>query len=320
MRIDDGALKRFTEEDRMIHKIYFILKTRGVHGLLYAIKSRFVKPRANCFRMYADLFSGRFGIEIGGPSSVFARDGIFPVYPIVGGVDSCNFGSHTIWEGKVIEGETFLYDRKRTRGHQYIAEAVDLGALSSDTYDFLLSSHVIEHTANPLKALAEWRRVLKVGGIMVIVVPHKDGTFDHRRSVTSLDHLIHDFEDNIGEDDLTHLPEILALHDLGRDPDAGRFSEFKRRSEENFHHRGLHHHAFDTELAIRTVDHAGFQIRAVEPLLPYHIFVVAEKLSIGHLPKNSAFLSQQSEIYTKSPFSSDRSADRLVATSSPRSL
>ena len=47
-----------------------------------------------------------------------------------------------------------------------------------------------------------------------LVVPHKDKTFDHNRPVTSLNHLEEDLDNDVDEDDLTHLPEILELHDL----------------------------------------------------------------------------------------------------------
>jgi hypothetical protein len=53
------------------------------------------------------------------------------------------------------------------------------------------------------------------------LLPDKRRTFDHRRPVTTLAHLIADLNADMAEDDLTHLPEILALHDLERDPDAG---------------------------------------------------------------------------------------------------
>ena len=42
-------------------------------------------------------------------------------------------------------------------GYQYIAEANDLRMIESGTYHFVLSSHTIEHTAKPLRALREAR-------------------------------------------------------------------------------------------------------------------------------------------------------------------
>lgn len=39
--------------------------------------------------------------------------------------------------------------------------------------DFLFASHVLEHIPDPLPALREWFRVVRVGGHMVVVVPHQ---------------------------------------------------------------------------------------------------------------------------------------------------
>jgi hypothetical protein len=61
---------------------------------------------------------------------------------------------------------------------------------------------------------------------MLLIVPHKDKTFDHNRPVSSLNHLVEDLENGVGENDLTHLPEIFELHDLKQDPGAGDFTSF----------------------------------------------------------------------------------------------
>ena len=41
-------------------------------------------------------------------------------------------------------------------------------------YDFVFSSHTLEHMDDPYEALREWFRLLKPGGVMVIVVPDED--------------------------------------------------------------------------------------------------------------------------------------------------
>lgn len=272
---------------------------------------RVYRRRAHSFRVYEHFFRGRVGFEIGGPSRIFARGGLLPVYPIAGHLDNCNFSQATIWEGTLKEGVNFRYDRRRPLGYQYIREATDLKGIASGVYDFLLSSHTIEHTANPLQALKEWKRILKKNGILVLILPHKDGTFDHRRPVTPLAHLVADFYQGIGEDDLTHLPEILELHDLRKDPPAGSFEEFKTRSQNNLENRSLHHHVFDTELVLRAVDHVGLQILEAEPSLPHHIIAIVQKRSQGQMLDNRAFLHTEAEYKERSPFLSDRRGHSL---------
>uniref|UniRef100_A0A915EMU7 Methyltransferase type 11 domain-containing protein n=1 Tax=Ditylenchus dipsaci TaxID=166011 RepID=A0A915EMU7_9BILA len=56
--------------------------------------------------------------------------------------------------------------------------------------DYVLSSHVIEHFYDPIKTIKEWLRVVKPGGYVFIVVPHKERTFDVARNRTTLAELI----------------------------------------------------------------------------------------------------------------------------------
>jgi len=291
-----GQLKKLGEKSKS-HGIRNVLAERLCRKLGLAVRS---------FRECEPLFSEKMGLEIGGPSKIFSRGGRFPVYPIAGRLDNGNFSPRTIWEGSIQEGRTYRYDKDRQPGYQYICEAVDLKSVASESYDFVLSSHTLEHVANPLRALREWFRVLKEGGVLVLVVPHKDGTFDHRRPVTPLAHLIQDHEQGTTEDDLTHLPEILELHDLAKDPQAGTSEAFKERSMNNPTNRCLHHHVFNTELVVRVLDHLGLWVCAVDPILPNDIISVSRKLPDGQLPNNGAFLDNCAGFRARSPFASDR--------------
>lgn len=292
----------------MREKIVRVFKTRGIVGLLAAAVRYALPLKLGAYRSSIRYFSGTVGLEIGGPSQLFQRGGLFPVYAVAKRVDNCNFGHHTIWEGMIAEGATFYFDKRHLPGNQFVAEATRLEVINTGSYDFVLSSHVLEHVANPLSALKEWRRVLKDEGILVLIVPHRDGTFDHRRPVTSMDHLVEDFDRSVGEDDLTHLDEILALHDLTMDREAGDFDTFRERSLKNVENRGLHHHVFDTRLAIEVLNHSGLQIMAVEAFRPYNILLVAQKPNEGRGVDNTEFRGGVSDTFRRSPFASDRAA------------
>ncbi len=273
----------------------------------FPIDSQIAPPRRlACHPDCRVFFEGKIGLEIGGPSPMFRQDGLLPVYADAERIDNCNFGRHTLWEGDLRDGAPFLFDERRAPGTQRVAEATDVGRAAPGPYDFVLSSHTLEHVANPLRALSEWIGVLQAEGLLVLVLPHRDGTFDRKRPVTALAHLVQDFERNTGEGDMTHLEEILESHDLSRDPDAGDFESFRQRSLRNPENRCLHHHVFNTRLAIEVVDHMKLQLLAVEVFQPFDIFVVARKPTPGQPARNEKFRGVGTTPCWNSPFPSDR--------------
>ena len=202
------------------------------------------------------------------------------------------------------KGRSFLYHPLKPNGNQIICEATQLRSITDSAYEFVLASHCLEHVANPLRALVEWKRVLRQDGLLLLILPHKDGTFDWRRPTTTLVHMIEDSRNQIGEDDLTHLPEILALHDLERDKAAGSKEEFRQRCAQNYSNRAMHHHVFDTATAVALVDNAAFQVLRVDTSKPYHITILARRCD--QTCDNSAFLGPNAPYRRLSPFPSDR--------------
>ena len=286
-------------------KLVRVYRRSGALGLLNAFLLRLRPFRSSVLPLIkAAIHRGR-GLEIGGPSQFFSARGILPVYPFIESLDNCNFGQVTLWEGEIEVGSTFQFNKKKSAGLQYILEASNLAAIDDCSYDFVLSSHVLEHCANPLKVLHEWSRVLRENGTLLIVLPHKDGTFDHRRPVTELYHLIDDHKLDVTEEDETHFDEIFRLHDLGRDAEAGGRAKFLARVRNNAVERGVHHHVFDTGAGLALVDHAGFQILAVESVLPFHIICLAQKVQTGSVKDNAPLFGANASWRAKSPFETD---------------
>jgi SAM-dependent methyltransferase len=289
----------------IVKRFVNVFKAGGVAGVLSAAARRIRTPHARSFPQCREMVSDGIGIEIGGPSPIFAWGGLIPLYPVARRIDNVNFASSTIWEDATREGDTFHFYSRKAPGRQFLAEGADVRVITSGKYDFVLSSHMLEHTANPLRALDEWKRLLKSGGALVLVIPARDGAFDHRRPITTLAHLIEDFDKNVSEDDLTHLAEVLQLHDLSRDPGVTDARTFHERAERNAEFRSIHHHVFDTRLAADTVFHAGFELLAVEPLKPYHIVMLARKPLVGVAASPFDEVALR-EVLRKSPFQSDR--------------
>lgn len=219
-------------------------------------------------RKYQEHLRGRVALEIGGPSEIFAL-GPLPIYRVLRKIDNCNYASRTLWKPGGFEPHY---------GQTLICEASSLGGISDDSYDCVLSSHSLEHIANPLKALYEWRRVLARDGLLLLILPHKDHTFDWRRPVTTLEHMIADYENQTTEDDLTHLDEILRLHDFSRDIPAGSPDQFRARSLNNLAVRALHHHVFSSSSASELLTYAGFSPILSDFAPPFHIIILARRI------------------------------------------
>jgi SAM-dependent methyltransferase len=75
----------------------------------------------------------------------------------------------------------------RKRRVDVVAPGDDL-PFGDDAFDFVFASHVIEHFADPIRALKEWVRVARK--YVVLVVPHRDRTFDRGRELTTTTELL----------------------------------------------------------------------------------------------------------------------------------
>jgi SAM-dependent methyltransferase len=232
-----------------------------------------MQGRLRTFNLYLDRIEGKKGLEIGGPSKIFTPGRLCPVYDYVDSLNNCDFSDSTVWAS---HQKSYQFSNRKPAGITFFCEGSDLSAISDQSYDFVLSSHNLEHFANPVKALVEWKRVLRPDGSLVLVLPDYRRTFDHRRQPTAVEHMMEDFRRGAGEDDLTHLPEILEKHDLSRDPGAGSAEQFRTRSQTNFANRCLHHHVFDERNSVELLDQVGFNALACELALPFHICILAQ--------------------------------------------
>ena len=66
-----------------------------------------------------------------------------------------------------------------------------------DAVDFVFASHVLEHFPDPVRALKEWLRVARK--YVVLVVPHRDRTFDRDRELTPVEELFRRHEEGFDD-------------------------------------------------------------------------------------------------------------------------
>lgn len=231
------------------------------------------RPEKRRLIRIAMRLKGKKGLEIGGPSSSFSVKSFFPVYLFADHIDGVNYSNETMWEGKIQEGDNYKFYTKT--GHQYIREATDLAGIADNSYDFILSCHSLEHVANPMKAIAEWKRVLKPGGLFVLVLPDKRNTFDYNRPYTTMKHLLQDYESGIDERDTTHAEEVIAMHDFSRDNTSGSKEELFVLIRNNYQTRAIHHHVFNFELVNEMLQYFSFKTEYQQAVAPFHLVNIA---------------------------------------------
>lgn len=276
-------------EKSAAHRLYY---WRFLKSAAYGFIRRLTGRKCRLYPVLEPFVKGQLGLEVGGPSPHFRKGCVIPVYDRCKAIDFCNFSDNTIWH----PANAFSSIMVR---RQFVAEATNLTGVRDETYDFVLASHVLEHVANPLQALLEWKRVLRCDGLLLVIVPDKRGTFDHQRPYTEFRHIEADFKANQAESDSTHLAEVVALHDIRLDPDAGSLEHFRARCLNNATVRALHHHVFSPEVLTQMLSRAGMKILGIAIERPFHLIAIARRLSRDCEPSaesdNLAFLSEKAE-------------------------
>ncbi len=150
-----------------------------------------------------------------------------------------------------------------------------------------------------------------------MVLPHKAGTFDRRRPFTTFDHVKTDFESNVTEADLTHLQEILELHDLELDPPAGSPEQFRERCLQNLSKRAMHHHVFSPELLVEMFSFLDMRVLNVAVERPHHIIVHVKKPNQKEQNsvalENSAFLNADARWRKQDPFRRSHNLESITS-------
>lgn len=130
----------------------------------------------------------------------------------------------------------------------FIDDAQSLATIQDESFDFLVAAHVIEHMRNPLGALQQWRRCLRPGGKLYLVVPDKRCGFDRTRVRTTLEHLILDYHEPSSERDFEHFLDYAVHVQKARSHDA--IEEAHRLVKSDY---SIHFHVFLPEDVVALV-------------------------------------------------------------------
>lgn len=203
------------------------------NDLLFRIKMR------GCKKLIP-LFSGKKGIRIGGELS--------------GEFQECL--SHST---KIIDVNIVPERLGQPTKADYLTDATNLYFAKDGEFDFVCSSHVLEHIANPIKALCEWKRVIREGGIIYCGVPDKRFTFDHRRQRTTLSHLIDDYQKDVDQSDTTHIQDLADNWDERLD----LCWDNRQQLLEHIHQNplsGIHHHVWTKDDVVELLKYVHLEI------------------------------------------------------------
>ncbi|MBS0018667.1 MAG: methyltransferase domain-containing protein [Arthrospira sp. SH-MAG29] len=115
-----------------------------------------------------------------------------------------------------------------------------------NAFDFIISSHVLEHTPNPGQMLEEWIRIVKPGGIVYFVIPDKRYTFDRNRELTSVTLLLEKYDNKTSTTDYETYYDAM----VNAEPELRSLSETvrKERVKRAFENQSsIHVHTFTAD-------------------------------------------------------------------------
>jgi len=98
-----------------------------------------------------------------------------------------------------------------------IDDGETLGTIRDTSQDFVIANHFLEHCQNPIKAVVNFVRILRDGGILFLSLPDRRYMFDKKREVTSFDHLVRDYTEGPEQSRSEHLRDWVINVEQIRD-------------------------------------------------------------------------------------------------------
>lgn len=149
-----------------------------------------------------------------------------------------------------------------SRRPDIISDSERFDGVADGAFDFVVANHVLEHVTDPIGALIEWHRVLKPGGLLLITLPDKRYTFDHRRKRTPLAHLEEDHR-STADPQLRNACHLLewAEHVEGLAPGSAPFEAWV--AEQRRRGFAVHNHVWVLQDVLELLEHVPVALRLV---------------------------------------------------------
>lgn len=198
---------------------------------------------------------------------------------------------------------------------EYFGDSADLPFVDS-SLNYVATSHVIEHVANPLGAFFEWYRVLRHNGIIYMVVPDRRLSFDRTRPLTTVDHMIQDYRHQVTQCDGTHIEDFVYnvdWKDFSPSTPEAKVAEEREALSRSYQKEiasgseiNIHFHTFEPDTMVELLKRANevlplnggsIALLRLEPVFPSSrpdgFLVVAKINKPGNMPE----LNSQSGIF-----------------------
>lgn len=130
--------------------------------------------------------------------------------------------------------------------------------------------------ANPLHSLRTWKSHLQPNGLLYLVLPDPEHTFDKGRTITAFQHLIEDEMAERTEADETHFEEIWKHFVENNLAEKFPGMDAENLLRNNLVHRTAHHHVFNLPLMKQMLEYIGFEVQFLSKAPPFHLIAVAQ--------------------------------------------
>ena len=149
-----------------------------------------------------------------------------------------------------------------------VADAENI-PVADESFDWIYSSHCLEHCFDTIAVLKEWQRILKSEGVLFLVLPHYAKIFDRFRERTTFEHHIKEYEEET-HDYHAHDEEIkeswlkLPKEELNVEGFEKLYGypiwDFDKRIETGV----IHYHVWNQDDIVKLLQYIGMEILHVQ--------------------------------------------------------
>lgn len=150
---------------------------------------------------------------------------------------------------------------------EIIDDGETMKTVANDSQDFVIANHFLEHCQNPILAIENMLRVVKLGGVLFLAIPDKRYTFDTNRALTTIDHLLKDYKEGPSWSEESHYYDFVKYTEHGFGKTEVEIREvIQALKKKNF---SIHFHVWDHQsilemfCALKSELKFKFQIEAV---------------------------------------------------------